>query len=298
MTSLAKRKLKKDITGYLFCAPLLILFSVFMIYPMFSGVYQSFTNYNLLFKYDFIGLDNYKTLFTTSVFRQEFFNSLLYVLLWGVISVPIGIFVGMGIAVVLNNSRYKGNKIFRVIYYVPALTSSVSSALIWQWIFNYSMGPITEILQTIGLKPVNFFDNKYKLLVVFLIMGLWGGTGSMSVMYTAALQGIRGEIIEAARIDGANNVQTFWKITFPLLAPMTTYQLTMSIIGALQMFDPVFLLGQATPGAVTPAYLIYNYAFRSSRMAGFAAAHAVLLFIIIMILTFTVRKINKESYIV
>ena len=295
MTNRTKRNLKRDVTGYLFCAPVLILFGLFLLYPLCLGIYQSFTNYDLFFQMDFVGLDQYRLLLGNSAFRTPFLRSIGNTLLYAVMFIPLLIVISMGLASALNH-KFRCNKLFRVLFYIPGLTGAVAAAFVWRWLFNYTYGPINSLLTSLGLPTVDFLGDEKTVMFAFVLMGVWGGLGGTMVMYTAALQGIPGEAIEAAQIDGASKTRIFWTITVPLLAPMTTYLVTMNIISSLQLIDPVLLLAPSNPGAQTPAYIIYQQAF-IVRQAGFAAAHAVLLFLLIMLLTFGFRKFNRESFI-
>lgn len=295
MTSRQIRLLKKDLLGWAFCLVPIVIFIVFIVVPLVMAFYISLTDYNLL-RMEFVGFKNYVDIFSTPSIRRSFFMSFVNVLVYTAMSLPISLVVNVGIAALLQNNL-RGAKVYRVLYYLPALTGSVAMAMIWSWFFHAAYSPINALLNLIGLPSIPFLESRWTAMPTLVFMTVWSGVGGGVVMYSAAMQTIPGEYYEAAKMDGASNLRQFFTITVPMLMPTIFFTTTMGIIGSLQLFDPVYLLTNGGPEGTTetPAWKIYMVSFETANEAGQGSAMAVCLFFVVMIVTVVFQKITKEQ---
>ncbi len=291
-----KRKMSKnsrnqEITAYIFIAAPLLLFLIFTCYPVFRAFYLSFTSYDILTPAKWTGLANYKRLFHDELFFVTLKNVFSYVLIF----VPCMIMLSLTVAMALNRIRHAATA-FRVIYYIPGLTSSIAAATVWMWLLNPEYGIVNQILGYVGITGPAWLANSSTALVSIVIVTLWQGIGGNMVIYLAGLQGIPGYLYESAKLDGANNWNLFRYVTWPTLRPTTFFVVTMSMIGSFQLFDQAFAMTQGGPGNATktPVYLIYTSGFNELQM-GYASTMAFALFSIILVLSLINMKINGEN---
>lgn len=288
MTTTGKRRtlasMRKEWTAYLFLAPSLLQFAVLTVFPVFFSFYLSFHEWNILEPAKpFVGLENYQRLVTDRRVRQAIGNTIYYT----VASVPLTLFGGLLVALLLNNSiRARG--LFRGMYYLPAVTSAVAVAVVWKWIFNGDFGLINYYLIRLGVigEPIRWLTDPVLAMPAVIIVSIWGGVGGCMIIYLAGLQAIPEEMYDAAKVDGAGSVRTLFSITIPLLAPATFFLMITSIIGAFQQFGLPYLLTAGGPvgRTTTIAYYLYTAAFRNFEM-GYAAAMSYLLFAMIFVFT-------------
>ena len=295
MTTLAARRQamsaiqrREAMAGFLFVLPWILSLLVFTAYPILASIYFSFTDYNILETPRWIGLTNYTTMSSTDPsFWISIYNSGYYAL----ISVPLGLAVSLALALVLN-MRASGIGIYRTLFYLPALAPPVAGTIIFVVMFNSQGGLVNQLLEAIGLPALGWFSDPKWAKLGLIILSLWGvGVGTLT--FLAGLKEIPQSLLEAASIDGANAWQRFWKITMPLLTPVTLFNLVMGVIGSFQVFVSAFVIGGTTgrPLESTLMYmvLIYRNAFRYFKM-GYASALAVLLFVVVLIVTITIFR--------
>lgn len=230
---------------------------------------------------EWIGLENYNELFVKDPLPLQ---SLRVTVTYSLMSLPIQIFLGLFLAMLLNN-KIRGLSFFRTIYYLPAILSGVSVALLWRWIFQPEFGLLNMSLALVGIQGPSWLMDRDWVLVSFVIMSFWTVGGSM-VIYLAGLQGIPTVLYEAAEIDGANGVQRFISVTFPMLSPVILFQLVMGVIGSFQIFTSAYIMTKGGPANASLFYTLYLYrqGFQYFRM-GYASALAWVLFICILVLT-------------
>ncbi len=272
---------KEALEGYLFISPWLIGFCAFVAGPMIASLYLSFTKWELLDKPIWVGLDNFKVMFFEDpLFWTTLYNTAYYTLL----AVPLGIIVSLSLALLLNQD-VKALSIYRTLYYLPAVTSGVATAIVWVWIFNPNIGLLNYFLSLLGIQGPRWLGDPTWAKPSLIIMSLWGAGGSM-VIYLAGLKNIPTQLYEAARIDGANSWQTFWNITIPQLTPTIFFNLIMGLIGAFQTFTNAYVMTQGGPVNSTLFYVLYLYnnAFQYYHM-GYASSMAWFLFIIVILVT-------------
>lgn len=259
-------------------------------------IYLSFHKVNLFTgTYEFVGLKNYKRVFTDDVARIGLKNTLLFSL----IVVPIQTALALVISAVLN-SKIKGKYFFRTVYFLPTLTSSSALTMIFMFMFSVT-GPINGMLLKTHMisQGINFLQEPAFALKVIMIMNIWSTIPMYTTMYLASLQDLPASMYEAADIDGAGPLKRFWYITIPYLKPITTYVLLTSIIGTLQMFDQAYIFSNGSGGpsnsTLTVSLMVYKYAFGTQNAMGYAATLALMLAVIIMVISRLAEKANQEE---
>ena len=287
----SRRGRQQALMGLLFIAPAMILFAVFVILPAFSALGLSFTKYDILTAPRWTGLDNYQRLWTDSLLRRAFRNIIVYC----VIYVPIMIGASILLAMALNRRR-PGVSIFRAIYYLPVVTSPVAAATVWTWLLNRDFGVVNQLLAYVGINGPAWLANSSTALYSIIIVTLWQGLGANMIIYLAGLQGVPQDLVEAARLDGANRLQVFRDVTWPMLQTTTVFVLTVTLIGAFQLFDQAYVMTQGGPGfaTITPVYRIYQAGFSRLDM-GYASSQALVLFVVILAVTLIQLRINREQ---
>ena len=285
------RRIRRNITGWAFVAPAAALFLLILLIPAVMALGLSFTSYNVFMPPKFTGLNNYTRAFSDTYFLLALKNIGKYVVMF----VPSVVILSFLLAVLLN-TKVKGIKIFRICYYLPCLTSTVASAIVWKWLMNPSSGLLNQVAELLGLSGIAWLNESSTALVSIVVICVWGSLASNIMIYLSALQNIPQSVYESARLDGAGPVRRTFSITLPLVAPTTFFVTTMALIGAFQVFDQVYVLTSGGPAHATtvPMYMIYSNAFKESQM-GYACAQAMILFVMIMVVTVFQQKFNKES---
>ncbi|MBC8079453.1 MAG: sugar ABC transporter permease [Gorillibacterium sp.] len=277
--------------AYLFISPAILLFLVFTVIPVVMAFYLSFTNYDVVSRMDWIGIDNYQRLIHDDLLWRTFKNVFLY----AVIFVPLNIITSLLIAMLLNKA-HRGVKLFRTLNYLPTLTSAVAASTVWIWLLHPEFGLINGLLGYVGITgPAWLAETKTAMMSVILVT-LWQSIGANMIIYLAGLQGVPDYLYESAKLDGANQFHAFRYITWPQLRPTTFLVSTLSIIGALQLFDQAFVLTQGGPANATktPVYLIYQQGFNQLQM-GYASAQAFILALAILIFSLINMRISKSE---
>lgn len=272
----------------------LILLSVFVLYPQIKNIYMAFTNYNIMpgQPSEFVGLANFARAFHSEKFWLAFRNTILY----GVVTVPGQMAIGLIIAVLVNNVT-RGKVLYRVMIYIPVVTSWIVVSLIFKYMFaDGKAGLINYILLKLHLisNPISWLQNTWTANFVIWVLGIWKGIGWVMVVYLAALQGIPNELYEAAEIDGANPRQVFFNITLPLIKSTTFFILINLIIGAFGVFIQVMMITNGAPLGTTDVLLnyMYNRAFSDFEF-GYASAISVIIGVTIMTVTLVLQKFLK-----
>ncbi|GEK90581.1 spermidine/putrescine ABC transporter permease [Alkalibacterium kapii] len=289
----SKRKKKEAWWGLLFVAPFIIGFLGFMLLPMLFSFYGSFTNYNITSQMDFIGLANFKRMFTQDeLFTTSLYNTAYYVLF----NVPLTAVGSVFLAVLLNRQIF-GIRAFRTIFYLPAVLSGVAVYVLWMQLLSPSSGLVNTVLSWVGIDgPAWLFDPEWTKPALIL-MRLWSVGGSM-LLYLATLQNVPKQLYESAEVDGAGFTRKFFHITLPLITPIIFYDIVTSTIGAFQIFQEAYVMTEGGTGGPSNSLLFYNLhmwnkAFVAFDM-GYAMAMSMILFIIVLTLTFINLKLAPK----
>lgn len=275
------RKARRNLTGYAFVGPWILGFLVFTLFPFISSFALSLTSWDLVNTPQFIGLDNFTTMFIKdNLFQLTLWNTFYYAFF----SVPGIQIIALILALILNQ-ELKGMPIYRTLFYIPAITPAVASAFLWMQLFNPRIGMINSVLRWFGLNGPNWLYDTNWAMPALIIMSLWG-CGVAMIIYLSGLKGVPQHLYEAAEVDGANAWHKFWSITLPMITPSILFNLIMGIIGSFQVFTAAFILTEGGPANATLFYSLYLFrrAFYDFRM-GYAAALAWTLFLIILVLT-------------
>ncbi|ODS81138.1 MAG: sugar ABC transporter permease [Devosia sp. 66-14] len=277
--------------AWLFLAPSLVLFAIFTAIPVISAFFISFTQWNLFNEVTWVGLGNYIGLAHDEIFAKVLGNTGYFVL----VSVPVQIALALACALALNRGL-KGQTFFRVVYFLPVVTSTIAAALVWAWLFNSNFGLINAGLSLAGVTDLpKWMGSTRWAMPAIIIVSIWQNLGYAMVLFLAGLQNIGKDVHDAAALDGATGWDRFWHITLPLLSPTTFFVLVISIIGSFQVFELVLVMTKAGPANATNTlvYYIYQNGFQFYQM-GYASAAAMVLFLIVLIFTLVQYKLQRR----
>ncbi len=272
---------REAIYGYLFAAPWLIGFFGLTLGPILTSLILSFTNYTLLAPPHPIGPANYTKLFAhDALFWISIGNTVYYT----IFTVPLSVVIALLLALLLNQP-IKGVRIFRTIFYLPAVTSNVAVVLLWGWLLNPNVGLVDRALEAIGLPGPGWFSSETWSKPGLILLALWS-VGQGVVVYLAGLQAVPQTLYEAAAIDGAGPFRRFWHITVPGISPTIFFNLVLSVIASFQVFTPAFVLTQGGPLNSTLFYVLYMFqqGFQYLQM-GYASAMAWILLVVVLTIT-------------
>lgn len=276
--------------GIILASPALVVFTVFMFAPLVLTFWYSLHRYSGFGRLRWRGLENYSDIIKDSTFWTALLNTVLYT----AISVPLGVALGLGAAVLLNRAM-PARALFRALVYVPVVVSGVASGVIFLRLFDPLRGVLNQVAASVGLPTVDWQGNGLAAMISVIVVTTWQGIGFGMVVYLAGLQGIPRETYEAAAVDGATGWKAFTKITWPLLAPTTFFMVVYSIILSFQVFDVVYVLTRGGPGTSTTFLVQYAYdqGFNRRRQ-GYAAAIGVILYVIVLALTVAQWRLTKN----
>lgn len=273
---------REALAAYIFLAPFVIFFSVFVIRAIFSAVNMSFYEYAILKpNHPYIGFNNYKELFNDYVWWIAVKNTIIFTLLTVAGTTSLAL-----VSAVAVTQPIRGAGFFRVLLYMPQLLSVGVVGLIWVWLLSNQFGVINYGLSFLGIQPVNWLGNETTVIPALSLTTVWWGFGFPMLIFIAGLQGIPEHLYEAAKIDGANGRQIFFFITLPLLRPTILFVTVTGVIAQFQVFGQPFIMTTGGPGrgSYTVIYYLYEIAWRSFRM-GYGSAVAVTLAIIMAVFT-------------
>lgn len=267
--------------GYAMILPALLFILVFLFYPIIHSIFLSLQKTDWFNSYTFIGLENFRSLLES----EDFWITVKNTVLFTIISVPVIVALSTVFAVLLN-SKIKGMPLFRICFLLPVVTISVASTLVWKWIFNGDFGILNELVKLLGFQPVYWISDERTAMISLLVMVVWGSLGNNIIILIAGMQGIPKVYYEAAKLDGASSVDTFRKITLPLLSPTLFFIIVTSLIRMLQIFDAPYMLIGSAKGFMYPLVgtVIYEYFFVSHDI-GYGSAIVVMLFLWILLIT-------------
>lgn len=291
MTTKSNLYRKERIYGFLFILPPVLGLLIFTMYPMIYSIYGSFTDWDGLGQMNFIGLSNFKDLWSDELFHKALFNTLFMML-----GIPIGIVLALLLALGLNR-KVPGTTAFRVIYYIPVISSLAAVSIMWNWAYNGDYGLVNQFLDLFGISGPNWMANKYTVKPALIIMAVWKGVGYTMLLYLAALQSVSRTYYEAAELDGANGFQAFRHITWPMVRPVTFFIIVTNIIGGSQIFTEMNIMtptGGPEYASASVVFYIWQKAFGNFQM-GYASAMAVVLGAFIFVVTLIQFRMNEKQ---
>lgn len=265
---------------------------MFYLWPTVRTLIISFTKSGPFGGSEWVGIENYTRLFQDPELIGALRNTAIYTII-----ALIGIPLAVGIAALLNTTGLKGRSAYRTLYFIPVVTMPAAIALVWRMIYNGDYGVLNAALGAVGIEGRSWLTDPNTALIAIAVVGIWAGLGTNIVIFLAGLQGIPDTIMEAADLDGAGPVRKFFSITIPLLSPSIFFVSVISVIGALQVFDLIYMMlgrsNPAMPNTRTVVYLFYEAGFLDNDR-GYAAAVAFLLLVIILILTIVQFRLQKK----
>lgn len=281
-------KLSNDssVAAWIFILPAILGTFIFIIIPVICSLGLSFTKWDLLNPIQFVGLENYKAIFSDKLFYKILTNTIVFALSTSV----LGVIIPLILADILNN-KIRGSEFFKTAYFLPFITPMIVIGIVWQWIFDPNIGVLNTIL---NLNIKWLYDTNFAMPAL-IIVSVWKLIGYNMIIFLSGLSGISQSVFEAAKIDGANSFQVFKHITIPMLSPTIFFVVIITAISSFQVFDLVYLMTQGGPLDSTNVlvYAIYKNAFEYFN-AGRASAIAYVLFFIILVLTLIQWKLRKK----
>lgn len=285
-----KKKTHPNLKLLLFCAPALLVYFIFKLYPAVSGIFYALTDWNGLNKtFHFVGLSNFVEIMEDTYFWKSILFTLKYVAATLVLSNVAALVLAVAI-----ESRPKGKSFFRTVFYMPNMISMVIGGYMWMFIFTKVLYYMADNWGWKILDKSWIGDPHYSFLAI-VIVATWGATGYLMIIYMAALQGVPKELKEAAALDGATGWQVFRKVTFPLIGHAVTICVFWALNSGFQVFDVIYALTGGGPGRATQsvAINIYEEAFQGNIRYGYATAKSTILFLIVLAITMIQLKISK-----
>ncbi|MBR1620014.1 sugar ABC transporter permease [bacterium] len=276
----------KAITAWVFVLPAILGIFMFIIIPIFCSLGLSFTKWDLLNPIEFVGVDNYKLIFSEPLFLKILLNTVVFALSVSV----LGVIIPLILASILN-SKIRGSEFFKSAYFLPFITPMVVIGIVWAWIFDPNIGFLSQILHL----HINWlYDSKFALPAL-IIVNVWKLIGYNMIIFLSGFSNISQSLFESAKIDGANSVQVFKNITVPLLSPTIFFVVIITAISSFQVFDLIYLMTEGGPFDSTNVlvYAIYKNAFEYFNV-GKASAIAYVLFAIILVLTLIQWHLRKK----
>ena len=286
MSQTRDKKFSDKLTAWMFILPALIGTLIFIIIPVICSFSLSFTDWDLLNEINFVGFDNYKSIFHDSLFWKMLSNTFVYA-----ISVSVfGVIIPLVLASVLNN-KIRGSEFYKTAYFIPFITPMIVIALVWQWIFDPNIGAVNNLLNL----HINWLYDKAYAMPVLIGVSVWKLIGYNMIIFLSGFSAINQETLEASKIDGANSFNTFRHITVPLLSSTIFFVIVITSISSFQVFDLIYMMTEGGPenSTMVLVYSIYKYAFEYFDV-GRACAIAYVLFAIIFVLVLCQWKLRKK----
>lgn len=295
-----RRRTRETLRAYLFVSPWIVSLLVFTAYPVLASFYFSFTQYSVLNPPKWIGLDNFRTMFTKD---PDYWKSVLNTVYFTGFSVPLSLMVALGLALMLNQ-QIRGIGFYRTAFYLPSLMPAVASTLLWVVMLDPRLGLMNAGLQALGFPPLGWLKSATWSKPSLILMSLWTSAGPTMLIFLAGLKDVPASLLDAAKIDGANAWQRFRHVVLPLLTPTIFFNLLISIINSFQVFAIAFVAIAGASGASTALagpqnsllmymLLLYRSAFRFFNM-GYASAMAFVMFVVLVLITLVL--VRSSSY--
>lgn len=276
----------QSFAGLVFILPALLGTFIFIIIPVFCSFALSFVKWDLLNPMQFVGFDNYKAVFSEPLFLKILINTLVFAFTTSV----FGVIIPLILAAIIN-SRVRGSEFYKTAYFLPFITPMIVIGIVWEWIFDPNIGLLNHLLSV----HINWLYDTHFAMPALIIVSVWKLIGYNMIIFLSSLSGISQSLFEAAKIDGANAVETFTKVTVPMLSPTIFFVVIITAISSFQVFDLIYLMTQGGPLDSTNVlvYAIYKNAFEYFNV-GKASALAYVLFVIILVLTMVQWSLRKK----
>lgn len=280
---------REAIAGYLFVAPGILGFLIWVFFPMVATLAISFTDWPIIGKAKWVGVDNYVRLFTVDPF---FYKSLRTTAYFAFGSVFLRIVYAFLVAMLLNQ-EVRGKALFRTVYYLPSIVPVVASSMIWLWLYNPDFGLFNAVLKSVGLPPSRWIHGTQTVIPSIILMDLWSSSSTI-LIFLAGLQGVPRQLLEAVEIDGGNWWDKLRAVTLPHMTPFIFFNMVLGFVSAFQVFTQSFIMTNGGPNNASLFFvlLIYREAFGNNKM-GLACALAWILFILVAMVTFVVFKTSR-----
>jgi multiple sugar transport system permease protein len=284
---------RSQLTNFSFVVPALALMAAFLFYPIVYVIWLSFQKWNLLGSPKFVGLDNYANILTGSS-QADFLHSILVSVVFVLLAMPAQVVLGLILAVLLER-ELRGRAFFRSSFFFPMVISFVAAGVAFTWLFDPQLGYFTTLLANIGIQIPNWRHDPFWGIVIVVVMNTWKVAGFSMILYIAGLQGISGDLYEAAEIDGARTAwQRFRWISWPLLIPTTALLVITNTIGSFQAFVPFFVMTNGGPSGQTETIVYFIYSTFTNR-TGIACAAATIFLVIVLMVTAIQLRITRRS---
>ena len=287
-----RKSTRRTLAAYMFITPSFLGVLVFLAFPVLFALYMSLQQWDGITAPQFVGLENFVSLFRDPIFWITLRNTLIYT----VVTVPLGTLISLGVAQLLNQ-RVIGMKFFRTAMFIPVVTSVLAIAVIWKWIYDYNNGLINDGLSLFHIEPIPWLSDPMWALIAVCILGIWQGFGLTTILLLAAIQNVPESLLEASSIDGATGWRRFWNIIVPLISPTILFVTIISFVSAFQVFTQVYYLtngGGPDYGTSTLMLLVYQRAFTQNRF-GEAAALSYVMFAIIFAVTLLQLRVSRNT---
>jgi multiple sugar transport system permease protein len=269
---------RQEKAAIVFVLPLMIPLTLYWIIPSLASLYYSLTNYSVVMPTEWVGLANFSRMANDGLFWRALKNTLYYTVGY----IPLVMIFGLILALAVNAGIH-GRNFFRVVFYLPVVTSTIALSMVWLWLYDPNFGLLNALLKAVGIHPQLWLQSTSQAIPSIIIMSVWIGVGSAMIIFLAGLQGVPESLYEAARVDGANRWQLTRHVTLPILRPVTLYVLITSIIGSFQIFGPIYAMTDGGPAFATTTIVhqIYVNGFRYFNM-GYASAQSWVLFLLLL----------------
>jgi multiple sugar transport system permease protein len=284
------RMVRKNLSGYLFLLPALLIFALFVWYPIVLGFVISFQNIDMIIPPVWVGWQNYQRIFADPTLGIAWRNTGEFTF-YGIV---FGYLTPLILALLMNEIRH-GKSFFRIAFYLPVILPATVAAYLWRWIYDPQGGLLDGLFNLLHLPTVIWLDTSTTVIPALTVIATWANAGGTALIYLAALQGVPASLYEAAELDGANLRQRLWHITLPTIRPIMVLMLILQIIGTMQMFTEPFAITGGGPAnaSLTVVMLIYNYAFGQGEF-GQASALGILLFLVLAVFTIVYMRMTRR----
>lgn len=290
-----RRNLSKTFKPFLYILPAFTFLAVFTYFPVLRSFYLGFFHLGIGYPVKvFAGLQNYADIFSSATFRQIVLNTALYSASTIVVGMSLGLFLAVQV-----NKKLVGDGLFKIAIFYPVMIPLAAAGLIWLWIYTPSYGLLDYLLKSVGLPTLSWLDSTETALWSMVAVGVWKHTGYYMILYLAGLQNVSGELLDAAKMEGAGSIRCFWSVTFPMLSSYTLFIFIINVVDSLRSTDLVYIMTQGGPAHATNliVYYIYQQSFRYWNIGmGSALTSVLVLFLLLCVISIFMTAGRKVYY--